>query len=152
MTGYDGDGPQESVTVTGLLPLQSDAASEPFFIATAQGKLLLRRCSAHGHWNPPGALACERCGELKLTWAEASGLGSIEACAVVHRRGQDASDVLYTVAIVLLQEGPWLRCRLRLDRETALERGTAVRVTYQAVPGGETLPIFVIADPVITNP
>ena len=146
MSGADRHSPDESITVADLLPLESDVASEPFFAATAHGKLLLRRCSAHGHWNQPAALVCERCWDAELGWAEASGLGSVEACAVVHRRGGDGSDYSYTVAIVLLKEGPWLRGRLRPGRDSAPRRGTAVRIAYQRVTGGETLPIFVVAD------
>lgn len=126
-----------------VLPLQRDPASADFFDATANGQLLLRQCVPHAHWNPPAAMTCAKCGTTDLLWKEASGHGRIVSWAVAHGRpaspGQQAPRT--PVAIVELDEGPWLRGQVKTTA-AALVSGMAVTTSFERAAGGEAIPVF----------
>jgi uncharacterized protein len=89
------------------VPYQSPDNRE-FWTATAESRLLLRRCDECSAfiWYPRPF--CPICGSLRTSWAQASGLGSVYTFTVVHRSTvpgyRDA--VPYVVAYVELDEGP----------------------------------------------
>jgi uncharacterized OB-fold protein len=124
-----------------------DAGSEEFFEATAQGILLIRKCKECGHFNEPGASACQRCRSADLAWSESAGAGEVVACGVVHKR-QSSEDPARpsVVAIVELDEGPWLYGRF-LHGSMAIAPGTRVRVelTQTGKGEGEAIPFFAVS-------
>jgi uncharacterized protein len=81
--------------------------TEEFWTATADGRLLLRRCSACGKamWYPRPI--CPSCHSVETTWEEASGLGRIYSFTIVRRpSGAYAGVEPYVLAYVELAEGP----------------------------------------------
>jgi hypothetical protein len=127
--------------------LVRDAASAPFFDAAAEGRLLIRRCAACGHWIAPyqrmGASLerCPACTSDRLEWAEAAGTGSLVTWTVVHDRAGGSER---TVGVVELTEGPWLTSRLDAD-PAGLAAGTGLVVGFDRPGGGEPVPVFRVA-------
>jgi uncharacterized OB-fold protein len=135
-----------------VLPLRRDDASAPFFDAASAGRLLLRRCRPGGHWNAPAALTCTECGQANLEWADSAGVGSVLSWAVVHHKpGPAGTPAATPVAIVQLDEGPWLRGPLRLAEGARPGSGPRVRVAFERADGGEPVPVFV-PDPSVRPP
>ncbi|MDT7638877.1 MAG: uncharacterized protein QOC83_3165, partial [Pseudonocardiales bacterium] len=122
------------------------------FDAASAGRLLLRRCRTGGHWNAPAALTCTECGQANLEWADSAGVGSVLSWAVVHHKpGPDGTPAATPVAIVQLDEGPWLRGPLRLAEGACPGSGLRVRVAFGRADGGEPVPVFV-PDPAVRPP
>jgi uncharacterized protein len=123
-----------------------DDDSAPFFDATAEDRLLIRRCTSCGHALAPEARTCHRCGGAALAWVEATGEATVVTWTVAHRRtaavagsGDQGPAVL---ALVELAEGPWLAAPL-LDVDPAtLAVGEAVVVAFVRPGGGEAIPAF----------
>ncbi|MBQ9052621.1 OB-fold domain-containing protein [Rhodococcus sp. (in: high G+C Gram-positive bacteria)] len=122
-----------------VLPLQRDLASAPFFDGTAQGQLLLRRCTSCEHWNAPDTSSCGRCRSTTLSWTHASGFGTVASWAVIHDRADPGHHT--AVAIIELDEGPWIRAQLRSGAEL-IQTGMPVKTDYEAAAGGESIPVF----------
>jgi uncharacterized OB-fold protein len=81
--------------------------TEEFWAATAEGRLLLRRCSSCGKamWYPRPI--CPSCHSVETIWEEASGLGRIYSFTIVRRpSGAYAGVDPYVLAYVELAEGP----------------------------------------------
>lgn len=121
-----------------MYALRRDEASAYFFDAASRGELLLKQC-ADGHWNPPQAQTCDACGAMQLQWTPSKGAGRIVSHAVFHRRNATP----LPVAIVQLDEGPWLRGQLQDVDDVDLEAGLPVEVRFATPDGGETIPYFV---------
>src|SRR5438309_366133 len=91
-----------------LLPLQRDAWSAPFFDAAACGQLLILRCGNCGQFSSPQARHCAFCSSAELEWVPSSGRGEIVTWTIPHRRESGTTEPAYVVAIVQLEEGPWI--------------------------------------------
>lgn len=128
------------MTVPGVV--RADERSAPFFAAAGRDVLLIRKCAGCGHWLAPEAAACSGCGGPELEWVAASGRGVLVAWAVPHPG--PAGGVL---ALVELDEGPWLHTRLELDDGAAggLRAGLAVAVRFVHPGEGESYPVFGVA-------
>src|SRR6266404_6219829 len=74
--------------------------TKPFWNAAAQGRLLIKRCTAcdEPHWYPRAI--CPFCSE-RTEWMEASGHGTIYSYSVFRR-----TPIPYAIAYVTLAEGP----------------------------------------------
>lgn len=126
------------------MPIARDAASAEFFDGTARGELLLRRCTDCGRISAPQARQCPDCAATEFTPAPASGAATLVSWTVPHdREGRP----LTVAALVELAEGPWLRLRLTGVAEPAAElsAGLPLTVSFEAVAGGETVPVVSVA-------
>ncbi|ROO87961.1 hypothetical protein EDD29_5610 [Actinocorallia herbida] len=120
-----------------------DAQTAEFFDAAARGELLIRRCGACGAFNAPQVLACEHCQSDRQAWAVAAGTGTVVSWTVVHGRARgDAPPSRTSVAIVELDEGPWLHARLTGLEPEAITAGLKVAVAFERPEGGEPVPTF----------
>ncbi|WP_322762172.1 Zn-ribbon domain-containing OB-fold protein [Frankia sp. Cr2] len=123
--------------------VRRDAETEEFFAGTERGELLIRRCDDCGHDNPPPASACARCHSAALTWTPARGTGSVVSWSVVHGPARDGGPpARTTVAIVELDEGPWLHSRLAEVDPADVHAGLRVAVTFDRPTDGEAVPVF----------
>jgi uncharacterized OB-fold protein len=120
--------------------VRGDERSAPFFAAAGRDELLIKRCAPCGHWLAPEAAACSGCGRAELEWAAASGRGVLVAWAMPHPG--PAGGVL---ALVELDEGPWLHTRLELDDADRLRAGLGVTVRFVHPAEGESYPVFRVA-------
>lgn len=128
-------------------PLRRDEESAPFFDATAQGRLLIRRCVRTGEYLPPAAQTSSD-GDTELEWVEAAGHGRIATWAAVHGKPDaDGATHPVVVAIVELDEGPWLHAQIVRAAPEDTHTGDPVTVEFQHPDGGEAIPVFTLQDP-----
>jgi len=126
--------------MTDLGIVRADERSAPFFAAAGRDVLLIKRCPACGHWLAPEATGCTGCGGAQLDWAAASGQGALAAWAVPHPGPAGA-----VLALVELDEGPWLHTRLELDDGAGADRlraGLGVTARFVHPAEGESYPVF----------
>ena len=108
-----------------------------FWDAAAEGKLLLKRCTAcrELHWYPRAL--CPFCGSDRTEWIEASGRGTVYSYSVFRR-----APIPYAIAYVTLAEGPTLMTNIVDCDLDAIRIGQAVRVTFKPTEGGPPVPMF----------
>ncbi|HYK68636.1 MAG TPA: Zn-ribbon domain-containing OB-fold protein [Streptosporangiaceae bacterium] len=139
------------MTTQASLPAQSLPAPAPavnpetreFWDATAQDRLLLRRCRDCGAviWYPRAI--CPECASLNTEWFPAAGRGRIYSYTVNHR-GEGAYTGLppFVLAYVELDEGPRLMTNIVGADNAELAVGLPVEVVFHDTGDGAALPRF----------
>ncbi|MCY3640122.1 MAG: Zn-ribbon domain-containing OB-fold protein, partial [Gammaproteobacteria bacterium] len=119
-------------------------ATQPFWDACAQGRLLLQRCGDCGHLQLYPRLLCAACGSRTLGWVEASGRGTVKTFTIIRRAVSAAfePDAPYVVALVELEEGPTLMSNIIGRDPASVAIGQPVRVTFEARGEGIAVPQF----------
>jgi uncharacterized protein len=128
--------------------VRADERSAPFFEAAARDVLLIKRCPSCSRWLGPEATGCTGCGNADPRWEPASGRGTLVSWAVPHTRNPGASNAAGVLALVELDEGPWLHTQL--GGPDSLQPGgspvprAGLRVTARFVhpAEGESYPLF----------
>lgn len=122
--------------------IERDAKSAEFFEAAAGDELVIKRCEDCEQALPPEAAVCTTCAGTALTWAPATGAGTLVSWTVVHRAPNHAYADLtpYIVGVVELAEGPWLYASVETE---APEAGQALRAEFRHPEAGEAYPVFV---------
>ncbi|MFG1688692.1 Zn-ribbon domain-containing OB-fold protein [Nonomuraea sp. NPDC049269] len=115
-----------------------DAATAEFFDGTARGELLIRRCEECRGPAAPQARTCPHCGSPALSWAPAAGTGQVVSWSVVHAKGAPPT----VVAIVELDEEPWIQVQINGVAPEEVHGGMRVRVAFERPEGGEAIPVF----------
>ena len=114
----------------------ANVESAPFYAAAAEGRFLLRRCTACGqtHWYPRAV--CPHCfGET--AWEEASGQGTVYSYSVMRR-----ADPPFSIAYVTLAEGPTMMTSLVECDLDALHIGMKVQLVFKPSEDGPPVPCF----------
>lgn len=114
--------------------------SAQFWDATAEGRLLLRRCDSCGTlvWYPRSF--CPDCGSFSTSWTEASGEGTVYSFTIVHRsQGRYSDAVPYVLAYVELAEGPRIMTNIVGCEVDEVRVGQAVRVVFEDTGEGSAL-------------
>jgi uncharacterized OB-fold protein len=111
--------------------------TQHFWDATAQGKLLIKKCTACGepHFYPRGH--CPFCFSDKTEWVEASGNGTIYTYSVMRR-----APIPYAIAYVTLAEGPTMMTNIVDCDLDSIKIGQAVRLVFKPSEGGAPVPMF----------
>ena len=132
--------------MSSALPAPEPAVSpeaRPFWEATAEGHLLLQRCSSCGTvvWYPRGF--CPGCWSSELEWFRASGRGAVYSFTMNHRgTGPYASAGSYVLAYVELEEGPRVLTNI-VDFELGdLRIGQSVEARFHDTGAGSALVRF----------
>jgi uncharacterized OB-fold protein len=115
--------------------IRADERSAAFFAAAARDVLLIRRCAGCRRWLDPAATACTGCGADDPPWEPAAGRGTLVSWAGLP--GDDAG----VLALVELDEGPWLRTRLE-GADATLRAGLRVAAAFVHPAEGESYPVF----------
>ena len=114
-----------------------------YWDATAQGRLLLKRCLDCGSviWYPRAI--CPDCASLRTEWFEASGRGRVYSYTTNYR-GQGAySDAgPYVLAYVELDEGPRVMTNVVGADAAGVTVGLPVEVVFHDAGDGAALPRF----------
>lgn len=129
-----------------ILP-QVDDLNRPFWDGARGGVLRLQRCRVCATLRYPISPVCPSCLSTELTWEEVSGRGEVYTFGVFRHVYNDAwSDrTPYAVAIVELEEGPFMIADLVDVDVDALEVGMRVEVHYDTVTPDLTIPRFTAA-------
>ena len=87
-----------------------------FFNALLDGKLVGQKCRDCGSYTCPPKATCDNCGSRNLEDVEMSGKGRIVTFTTTYVAPAGYSDESpYTVAMVELDEGPWIVGRIDLS-------------------------------------
>jgi uncharacterized OB-fold protein len=120
-----------------------DRADQPFWDACRVGMLVLQFCRlCDRHLWPAGN--CPDHGRAALTWVPASGQGTLHIWTVIHQKYPNSFEdgAATNVAVVRLQEGPFLHTKLMDCEPSAMRTGLPVEVAFISVADGVTLPYF----------
>ena len=124
-------------TLPSITPL-----TRPFWDAAAQGRLLLPRCNDCGqHFFRP-EVACTHCFAVNWRWVEASGRGSLYSYSIVHKAPAPGFVVPLVLAVVQLDEGPFMFSNLVRCAHAGIRIGMALQVQFDEVAPGIHLPRF----------
>lgn len=133
-------------TQGGALPAPVPATNPEttqFWAATAEGRLLVKRCQDCDSliWYPRGI--CPACSSLRTEWFEVSGRGSIYSYTV-NNRGEGAYQgaAPFVLAYVELDEGPRLMTNIVDWQAADLAVGLPVEVVFHDTGQGPFLPRF----------
>jgi uncharacterized protein len=125
--------------------IRADDRSAPFFAAAARDVLLIKRCARCDRWLDPEATGCPECGAADPRWEQAAGRGRLISWAELPAGKPGAADGPGVLALVELDEGPWLRTRLEGTGATGtagLRPGLRVSALFVHPAEGESYPVF----------
>ena len=114
-----------------------------FWAATADGRLLLKRCLDCGAviWYPRAI--CPACASLRTEWIEAAGRGRVYSYTVNHRgEGAYQGSPPFVLGYVELDEGPRMMTNLVGVDLAELAVGMPVEVVFHDTGNGSALPRF----------
>lgn len=130
-------------------PLPSvTAESRPYWDACEQGRLVYQYCPNCAKAQFPPGIFCRTCAGSTLSWRESALSGAIHSVTVVHRAPSPAfrQDVPYSLALVDLDEGFRLMLRIRGANHLDARIGDRIRVEFEKIEDGFTLPQAVLGD------
>lgn len=112
--------------------------SKPFFDAAAEGRFLIKRCTACGeaHWYP--RTLCPFCHSDKTVWEESPGEGVVYSFSILRKSPSGP----YALAYVTLAEGPNVLTNIVDVTPEDLKIGMKVKVKLQPTEGGPPVPVF----------
>ena len=113
--------------------------SKPFFDAAAEGKFLIKRCTACGeaHWYP--RTICPFCHSGQTVWEESPGEGVVYSFSILRKSPSGP----YALAYVTLDEGPNVLTNILDVAPEDVKIGMRVKVKLQDTEGGPPVPVFV---------
>lgn len=119
----------------------------PFFVAAAEGRLLLQRCGACEHLFYFPRVACPKCLSMDLLWEESLGQGSIYSFTAVFRPHHPAfdQDIPIMLVAVNLDEGPLMISSLIGASIRNVRIGDRVSIDCEILAPGIGLPRFRLA-------
>ncbi|WP_228538023.1 Zn-ribbon domain-containing OB-fold protein [Nocardia sp. XZ_19_231] len=109
-----------------------------------ESRLRLRRCRRCNKLFAPMTAECSLCQSWDLGWVPSSGLGFIVSSRLVHRSvtRPHAQVVPLTIAIVELDEGPWMYTTI--EGNVPPFPDSPVRVRFEPRPRIDRFPVFAI--------
>ena len=116
----------------------------PFWEALSEHRFILPQCTECGQvWFPP-YLNCVDCLSLAREWIDASGTGVVDAVTVFEKPylSSFTPDLPYNVCLIKLDEGPRLYSNLVNIANDEIRVGMSVRIVFDDVKAGVTLPRF----------
>lgn len=119
---------------------QATPETEAFWAAAAEGRLLLRHCTACNQPHHYPRSICPFCASDRTEWRTASGRGTIYSFSVMRR-----VPVPYAIAYVTLEEGVSMMTNIVGCDLDAIRIGQPVRVVFEPTEGGPPVPMFMPA-------
>ncbi|MBN8941145.1 MAG: OB-fold domain-containing protein [Rhizobiales bacterium] len=121
-----------------------DVWNRPFWEACREHRLILQRCSATGKCFFPPAPVSPFTGKPAWDWVTASGGGELWSFVVFHQSYFDGmkDEMPYPVAMVKLDEGPYLMTNLVGIDAAEATIGMRLAVRFPGGPDGFVLPQF----------
>jgi uncharacterized OB-fold protein len=121
--------------------------SQPYWDGLNEHRLRLQRCADCGkvrHYPRP---VCDACWSMNVDWIDASGRGTVHSWTITHYAFHPGfkGDLPYLLLTVDLEEGVRMNAQARGIDPATVRVGMPVRVDYETVKDGLTLPVFVPA-------
>jgi uncharacterized protein len=128
----------ESISTARLSPVDAPLAG-PFWTAAGEGRLVIQQCESCGELRWPPLSGCPECLSRATSWVEVPPTGTIWSQVTYHRAFQAElkADIPYTVAMVALDDGPYLVGRVAPDVTAAI--GDRVTAEFAEVRGAPQL-------------
>ncbi|MFM6991820.1 MAG: Zn-ribbon domain-containing OB-fold protein [Rhodoferax sp.] len=114
--------------------------NQPYWDAAAEGRLMLKFCTACGKYHHYPRALCPHCLSDQTEWRQVSGKGSIYSYSVMRRVPQP-----YALAYIALEEGVTMMCGVVDADLDALKIGMPVHVAFRKTDGDVIVPVFVPA-------
>ena len=111
--------------------------TKPFWDAAADGRLVIKQCTACGQSHHYPRTICPFCGSDATEWRPASGRGKVYTYSVMRRVSEP-----YVIAYVTLEEGPTMMTNIVDCDLDSVRIGQAVRVVFKPSEGGPPVPMF----------
>ena len=111
---------------------------KPYFDACAEGKLMLKKCTACTEVHHYPRAMCPFCWSDKVEWVESKGTGEIYTYSITRRGGP----VPYCIAYVTLDEGPKMMTNIVDTDLDTIRIGQRVKVSFKKTEGGASVPVF----------
>jgi uncharacterized OB-fold protein len=129
---------QQTATARKIPAPAVNVESKPFWDAAAEGRFLIKRCTACGkaHWYPRAI--CPYCFSGETVWEQSPGEGVIYTYSVMYRSPTGP----YAIGYVTLDEGPAVLTNFVDCDLAALAIGQKVKVRFQPTEGGPPVPVF----------
>jgi uncharacterized OB-fold protein len=129
-----------------VIALSTSPATEPFWQAASEHRLVLPRCATCATYRFPPSPFCYHCRAQRVDWVEHDGGGTIYSFTVIrHAVIASVADALPLIAAVVELPGT-NGCRIVgnvVDCEPADVRiGLAVTLDWYDVRAGESVPVF----------
>ena len=123
---------------------QPDLETQPFWDATRDGRLLIKRCTACGQFHFYPRPFCPHCWSEAVEWVEASGRATLYTWSVVHRNDLPpfTDRVPYVAAIVDLDEGPRMMTNVVDCDFDALQVGMQLEAVFHPISDDVTIVQF----------
>jgi uncharacterized OB-fold protein len=124
-------------------PLRTYAAPEvtpetkAFWDAAAEGRFLVKRCTACGEAHYYPRTLCPFCLSDKTEWQSSPGTGVIYSFSVMRR-----VPVPYAIAYVTLDEGPTMMTNIVGAEFDTIAIGQRVKIAFQPTENGPPMPVF----------
>ncbi len=121
-----------------------DVWNRPFWEAAADHRLSVQRCSSCQTLRYPPGPNCPNCLARETEWVDLSGRGEVQSWVIFHQVYYPglAAAVPYNVVLVRLEEGLRFISNLVGVPDDDIETGMPVRVTFDDVEQGVTVPRF----------
>ncbi len=121
-----------------------DDATQPWWDATREERLLIKRCNACGEAHFYPRPFCPKCWSEDVVWEDASGRATLYTWSVVYSNDLPPfpAKVPYVAAIVDLAEGPRMMTNVVGCEFADLQVGMQLQVAFQAETDTLTLPVF----------
>lgn len=120
--------------------------SDAFFDAARDGRLLIQRCDDCNEYQFYPRQVCVHCDSANVSWAEASGRGTVHTFTVIHQQGMPGwrDETPFVAAIIDLEEGARMTSNVVDVAPSDVRIGMPVTVTF-VDEGPYVLPRFVPA-------
>lgn len=121
-----------------------DNWNQPFWEACGEGRLVLQRCAETGQCFFPPAPVSPFTGRPEWEWIIASGKGELWSFVVFYQSyfPEMKDELPYPVAMVKLDEGPYLLTNLDGMKADDAKIGMRLSVRFPGGPEGFVLPQF----------
>ena len=133
-----------------------DEVSAPYWDAARRHELTAARCGRCQRFVSVPEEICVNCGSTdpNFTFEPVSGHGVVRSWAVVHQSFLPSVEVPFMLVDVELADQADLRVVARLvdGPDAAVAFGSAVTVSFDDRPGGESIPVFVLDEIVKGGP
>lgn len=113
--------------------------AKPYFDGAAEGRLLVKYCTACGQYHHIPRSLCPFCFSDQTEWREAKGTGTIYSFSVLRRAVPP-----YCIAYVTLDEGVSIFTNVVDCDVDTVRIGQRVRVVFKRSDDGAPLPMFTL--------
>jgi uncharacterized OB-fold protein len=116
--------------------------NEHFWLAAAEGRLVIQRCAGCGRFHHPPRPICPECHSGDQRWHEAAGRGVVYSYALLHHPQHPSFEYPVPAVLVELDEGVRLVSNLVGVEADQVHIGMPVEVAFEPTAGDLAVPVF----------